>query len=356
MSILDDMVGLVRLPKDLIETANIFLTTDDAVIAATPKDPVWTHRKVTLWRYRNPNRTHAIPVLLVFALINRPHIFDLRPGNSFVEYLISEGFDVYLIDWGEPDDEDGDMGLEKYICDELHWGVREVLRSSGAEQLSIIGWCIGATMTAMYLTRDAKREPAPVVRNAVLLTMPVDTDDCQYTTWLRRDTFDIDSAAASFDSVPGSMIDFSNKMMKPVSNFVTTNRRVFESVRNGKPNRTNYQTMAKWVSDNPGFPSAAYREWITWMYKENRLVRGQMVLRGERVDLHDIVAPSLLVVTADADHIAPRHSTTPFLDMVGASDVTHFDRRGGHIGLMAGSKAKREIWPDIGHWLAERSE
>jgi len=112
--------------------------------------------------------------------------------------------------------------------------------------------------------------------------------------------------------------------------------------------------MAKWVADNPPFPGRAYREWITWMYKENRLVRGRMRLRGRRADL-SAVEQNVLVVTAGADHIAPREGTLPVLDQVGSADVAHLDRPGGHIGLMAGSKARKEAWPDIAEWLDERS-
>jgi polyhydroxyalkanoate synthase subunit PhaC len=124
---------LVRAPAAAVEFANILLTQNDVQVGTSPKDPVWTHRKVTLWRYRSEERKHPIPVLLVFALINRPDIFDLRPGNSFVEYLLGEGFDVFLIDWGYPEEEDSEMGLEEYICDELQWGIREVLRASGQD-------------------------------------------------------------------------------------------------------------------------------------------------------------------------------------------------------------------------------
>jgi polyhydroxyalkanoate synthase subunit PhaC len=108
------------------------------------------------------------------------------------------------------------------------------------------------------------------------------------------------------------------------------------------------------VADNPPFPSRAYREWITWMYKENRLVRGRMRLRGRRVDL-GAIDQNLLVVTAGADHIAPPPGTAPIFDLVSSEDVTHFDRPGGHIGLMAGSRAREEIWPDLAGWLGERS-
>jgi polyhydroxyalkanoate synthase len=91
------------------------------------------------------------------------------------------------------------------------------------------------------------------------------------------------------------------------------------------------------------------------MYKENRLVAGRVRLRGERVDLTRI-EQNLLVVTAAADHIAPPEGTVPILDLVSSEDVTHFDRPGGHIGLMAGSKAKQEIWPELADWLSDRSD
>ena len=106
------------------------MTTDDAVLGASERDAVWTHRGVTLCRYRSTERQYPVPLLLVFALINRPAIFDLRPGHSLVEYLLSEGFDVFLLDWGYPDEEDADTGLDDYVCDELHWAVRETLRAT----------------------------------------------------------------------------------------------------------------------------------------------------------------------------------------------------------------------------------
>lgn len=83
-----------------IEMANIILTRDEAAVGTSPCDVVWTHRKTTLYRYRSSQRRHAVPLLLVFALINRPEIFDLRPGSSLIEFLLDEGFDVFLVDWG----------------------------------------------------------------------------------------------------------------------------------------------------------------------------------------------------------------------------------------------------------------
>jgi polyhydroxyalkanoate synthase subunit PhaC len=341
---------LAQVPRAAFEFANVILTVPDASIGQAPREVIWTHRGTTLYRYRSSRREHAIPVLLVFALINRPEIFDLRRGNSFVEFMLAEGFDVFLVDWGIPDEEDSEMGLAEFVCDELHWAVRETLRTCDEDELTLLGWCIGGTLCAMYCALY----PAAAVRNAVLLTTPIDPSRSLYARWVGHDEFDVDLVAERYRVVPGSGIDFANKLMKPVTNYATTYRRLFQSILDGSDPRESYQAMSKWVADNPPFPGRAYREWITWMYKENRLVGGRLWLRGERVDLGRI-EQNLLVVTADADHIAPPDGTVPLLDLVSSEDVTHLDRRGRHIGLMAGSKAKHEIWPEIAEWLRERS-
>jgi polyhydroxyalkanoate synthase len=352
VSVAERVIGA---PLSALELANVVLTTPDAVIGATPRDVVWTHRGATLYRYRSSERTYAVPILLVFAAINRPEIFDLRPGSSLVEYLLAEGFDLFLLDWGVPDEEDADMGLEEYVCDELHWGIREALRCSGAEELTLLGWCMGATLCAMYcgLVRPDGRPSS--VRNLVLLTMPVDGRSTVYAAWSGGEDFDVDGVADAWRVVPGSAIDFANKLLKPVTNFWTAHRKLADGVASGTTRREAYQPMARWVADNPPFPGRAWAQWIKMIYRDASLVSGRVRLRGRRVDLRRI-DQNLLVVTAQSDHIAPREGTLPIFDLVSSEDVTHFDRPGGHIGLIAGSGARKRIWPDVAAWLAERSE
>ena len=354
---------LGRAPLTALEFANVVLTTDDAIVGATARDVVWTHRGTTLYRYRSEQRTYPVPLLLVFALINRPQIFDLRPGGSLIEYLLGEGFDVFLVDWGSPDEEDAEMGLDEYVCDELHWAIRETLRASGADELSLMGWCIGATLCAMYCglddvptrgTRNGAAGPS-AVRNLALLTMPIDARDSMYAKWVGDPGFDVDQVAEQWGVLPGGAVDFANKMLKPVTNFVTTYRRLWQGIEDGTSRREAYQPMAKWVADNPNFPGRAWSQWIKMMYRDGTLVAGRARLRGQRLDLGRI-DQNLLVVTAGADHIAPRPGTMPFFDLVSSEDVTHLARPGGHIGLIAGSAARKEIWPEMAQWLAERSE
>jgi polyhydroxyalkanoate synthase len=350
MSVLE---RLARWPLDALEYSNVVLTTPDATIAATPRDVVWTHREATLYRYRSSRRQHAVPLLLVFALINRPAIFDLRPGGSFVEYLLEEGFDVFLLDWGVPDEEDADTGFEEYVCDQLHWGIRETLRSSEAEELTLLGWCMGATMCAMYCGLEDDRGRTPV-RNLVLLTTPFDGRETVYARMTDPDALEAAEVAEDWRVLPGWGIDTANKLLKPLTNYFTTYRRLAQDVSDGKARREAYQSMARWVSDNPPFPGRAWRQWLSWLYHDDALLAGRVRLRGRRIDLGRI-DQNLLVVTAAADHIAPRSGTVPIFELVSSRDVTHLDRPGGHIGLIAGSGARREIWPEIAGWLADRS-
>jgi len=345
---------IVSSPLHALEFANVLLTTPDAVVGASERDVIWTHRGTTLYRYRSSRREYPVPLLLVFALINRPDIFDLRPGASLIEYLLDEGFDVFLVDWGSPAEEDAEMGLDEYVCDELHWAIRETLRAGGADELTLMGWCIGATLCAMYCGLDRDREPNPV-RNLALLTMPVDGRGSTYAAWVGNPDFDLDAVAEQWRVLPGGAIDFANKLLKPVTNFLTTYRRLWQGIQDGESRRETYQPMAKWVADNPAFPGRAWSQWIRMMYRDGTLVAGNVRLRGRRVDV-DRIDQNLLVVTAGADHIAPRPGTMPVFELVSSEDVTHMDRPGGHIGLVAGSAARKEIWPEIAGWLRERSE
>jgi polyhydroxyalkanoate synthase len=189
----------------------------------------------------------------------------------------------------------------------------------------------------------------------VLLSTPVDTRRSLYARWVGRDWFDVDYVGDGYEAVPGALIDCANKLMKPVTDYWTTYRRLWENVLNGEIRREAYQTMARWIADNPPFPARALREWITWMYKENRLVRGRLRLGRRAVDLSRI-GQSLLIVTAGADHVAPLEGTRPLLGLVSSQDITRVDRPGGHIGLMAGSGARKGISPEISAWLRGRSQ
>jgi polyhydroxyalkanoate synthase len=61
------------------------VSTSRAKVGQTPKQVIWTFNKAKLYHYIPvvpAEKRHKIPLFLVFALMNKPYILDLRPGNS----------------------------------------------------------------------------------------------------------------------------------------------------------------------------------------------------------------------------------------------------------------------------------
>jgi polyhydroxyalkanoate synthase len=331
------------------------LVTTDAKIAQTPKQVIWTLNKAKLYRYAPvvpEEKRHPIPLFLVFAIMNRPHVLDLRPGHSFVEYMLHRGYDIYLLDWGAPGPEDKNLTFDDYTLEYLPRAVRKVKSVSGSDVFSMLGWCLGALISTLY----AALRPDDGLKNLVLLTAPLDFTDKKaggFIRWTSDETFNPDRIVETFGNVPGEMIDYGAKTLKPVENFIGSYLNLWDNIDNPKVVES-WHAMNTWVRDIIPMAGGAYRQLIHDFYKENRLVQGKLVLRGEHVDLSNLAA-NVLNVIAEADHITPPCQSEGIMDKIGSTDKELFRVRGGHIGIMAGSGAEKTTWPHIEQWLAGRS-
>jgi polyhydroxyalkanoate synthase len=319
----------------------------------TPKEVVWAKNKASLYRYEpRAEKKHPVPILMIYALINRPYVLDLLPGNSLVEFLVGEGFDVYLLDWGEPGDEDRDLSFEDYVLDYIRPAAKRVLRTSRAEEHTLFGYCMGGTMAAMY----AALFPDRPLRNLILLTAPIDFDPEKtglLGLWTDEKHFDPDLLVDSFGNIPSSIIGDAMQMLKPVTNYVGTYAAMWECILEEKPMQT-WKAMNKWVHDGTQFPGAAFRQWISDFYQQNKLVKGEIRLRGQRVDLSNITC-SLMNIAARKDHICPLPQTERTMELVSSKDKEFFVLDAGHVSLLTGPNAKKDLWPKVSSWLEERS-
>lgn len=341
--------------EEKLRTIGRVLTTR-AAIAQTPKEMIWSLNKAKLYRYvpwPQVERRHKVPLLLVFALMNRPYILDLRPGHSFVEFMLSRGYDVYLLDWGAPGPEDRELKFDDYILDYMPRAIRKMKSVSGSEHFSMLGWCIGAILTTIY----AALRPNDGLRNLLLLTAPLDfseKDSITFAKWTDERYFDVDKVLASFGNMPAEMIEYGAKALKPVENYVGNFVRLWDNADNPQIVEA-WHSMYTWVTDNIPMAGGAFRQLIVDLYRNNRLMEGTLMIRGQRVDLSRIRA-NLLTLIAGDDHITPPCQSARIMEKVSSLDKELFRIPGGHIGIMAGSAAAKRTWPHLDGWLNPRSD
>lgn len=354
---MNDRSGMPRALDEAFEKyttgMRIILEGARAETGQTPKEVIWTRNKATLYHYEPAvEKRYRIPLLMVYALINRPYVLDLMPGNSFVEFLVGQGFDVYMLDWGIPGDEDKDLSFEHYVLDYIPRAVAKVLRASHANELSLLGYCMGGTMTAMYA---ALRPEA--LKNLILLTAPIDFTPSNiglYGLWTSDKYLDPDRVADAFGNIPGDFIDTGNRMLKPITNYVGTYVTMWDRIMQDKSMDT-WLAMNKWVNDGIPFPGAAFRQWIREFYQQNKLVKGEICLRGRRVDLANITC-SVLNIAGKKDHICTLSQAEATMRLVSSEDKEFFVLDAGHVGLLTGSDAKKHLWPKVREWLSARSQ
>lgn len=324
-------------------------------VGQTPREIVWSFGKTTVYRYTPKvpvEQRYPVPLLIVYAIVNRPFILDLRPGYSFVEHMLDEGFDVYLIDWGEPGPEDSGITLDDYAVEFLPRVVRRVLRDASATEVSVLGYCFGSLISLLY----GAIYPESPMRNLITLTPPADmsfTDGSKFSTWLDERWFHLDTFVEGIGNLPAEIIKPGAKMLKAVANYWTAYVNLWDRLEN-EDSKQNWQAMHRWVHDGVNVPAEAFRQWVRDYLWANELANGTHMVRGRRVDLGDIEVP-ILNLLAEYDHIVPAGQSLPVCDLVGSEDATTEVLRAGHIGIMAGRSASDVAWPFIARWLTERS-
>jgi polyhydroxyalkanoate synthase subunit PhaC len=355
MAASDNAPGLVDRVSAMVENL-VKVTTTKAPIGQTPRQAIWTLNKATLYRYTPvvpAEQRHPVPLLLVFALMNKSSILDLRPGNSFVEHMVQKGYDTYLLDWGTPGPEDSQTGLGDYTLEYIPRAVRKLKSVSGSDTFNLLGWCIGAMLSTIYASL---RGSAEGLKSLILLTAPLDfteRDKISLARMTEERYFDLDRVLQAHGNMPAGLVDYGAKMLKPVENFVGGYTRLFDNLDDSKV-VDSWHAMNTWVSDAIPLAGAAFRQFIVDFYRGNKLMKGTLSVRGETVDLSQLRA-SVLNVIGEDDHITPPCQSEHLLEKLGSTDKQLLRVPGGHIGLMAGSAAAKGTWPKIDAWLSQRS-
>jgi polyhydroxyalkanoate synthase len=317
---------------------------------ATPYDVVYQEGLLKLLRYRGDSVRFAEPILVCFALVNRPYILDLKTDRSVVRRLLDRGFDVYLIDWGIPDEASSQLRLDDYVCKFLDNVVSFVCDSVGTPQLNLLGYCMGGTMSTMFTALQPDR-----VRNLILMATPIDFagDEGLLNLWAREEYFDVDKLIDAFGNCPGEFLKFVFQLMKPVQNFAEKQLTLSENLSDATF-VDNFVAVERWAADSIPVVGETFRQYVKSLYQQNQLVKGQLRLAGKPVRLEAIDCPLLLLV-AEKDHLVTPESTLALKQHVRSKESQSISIDAGHVGLAVSSRAHRRLWPEAANWIANHS-
>ncbi|HSU56478.1 MAG TPA: class III poly(R)-hydroxyalkanoic acid synthase subunit PhaC [Candidatus Dormibacteraeota bacterium] len=318
----------------------------------TPSEVVYEEDRLRLLHYPSETKArHKTPLVFIYALVNRPYILDLKKGRSVVANFVQQGFDTYLVDWGVPTYADRHLTLEDYINGYMVNVLDYLRQRTGVETASILGYCMGGTMSAMFTALHGER-----VKNLMLLAAPIDfaSNESLLNLWSRPEYFDVDKFVDAFGNCPPELLQSTFLLLRPVGNFLEKPINFYEHMHEDKF-LEDFLTTETWLNDNIPVPGEVYRQFIKYLYQKNLLTQNRMPVGKKIVNLNDIKCP-VLNIMADSDDLVPCSQGMPFTDLVGSKDRKTLLLQGsGHIGLAIGSRAQREVWPAACEWLVKRS-
>ena len=316
----------------------------------TPRVEIYKEDKLTLYRYQAPGSViqNPTPLLIVYALVNRPYMADLQENRPTIRNLLEAGQDVYLIVLGYPDGADRSLTLDDYINGYLDRCVDVILKRHKLERINLLGICQGGTFSLCY----SAMHPAKV-KNLITMVTPVDfqTPDNMLSNWVQH--MDVDTLVDTLGNIPGELLNWTFLSLKPFS--LTGQKYVnMVDVLDDPARLKNFLRMEKWIFDSPDQAGETFRQFIKDFYQGNGLVEGGVRIGGREVDLQQVRMP-ILNIFAEQDHLVPPDASRALRGRTASKDYTELSFPGGHIGIYVSGKAQAQVPPAIGAWLDERS-
>ncbi|HEY5717967.1 MAG TPA: class III poly(R)-hydroxyalkanoic acid synthase subunit PhaC [Motiliproteus sp.] len=316
-------------------------------VGTTPNQVLYRQDKLQLRYYPPATPSCKTPLLIVYALVNRPYILDLQPDRSLIRALTQRGIPVYLIDWGYPDQADRYLDLDDYLNDYLDNCVEQVKQHAANSKVNLLGVCQGGVLSLCY----SCLHPAKV-KNLITLVTPVDFHTCDNVLAALARQIDAQQVLDTYGNFPGPMLTRAYNSLMPMRLGLHKELNLPQQLSNHS-NALNYLRMERWINDCPDLTGAGFKEFLEKFFSANALVKGGLEIGGQQVDLHRIKQP-LLNLFASKDHLVPPSASRALATLTHSSDYSEKEYPGGHIGVFVGRQAQTVLPEDITAWLQQR--
>jgi len=306
------------------------------------------------WRLREYGSSDATPSLLIIpAPIKRPYIWDLTPSVSAVRYCLSRGLRVYLVEWVPPSGGEGHAGLDEYADQAIAACVATVSGEPHGAPPFVMGHSLGGTLAAIFCALEPQS-----VRGLVLLGAPLCFE--QASSRFRDSLVSIvPSTLSETDVVAGSLLSQVSAIASP--NTFLWSRWMDAAFSLADPSALDiHARVERWALDEVALPGKLVNQIVQWLYRENRLCRGTLSVRGRTLGPSSLAIPTLAIVNS-GDEIGPAASIAPFIDRMPTQDTRIIEYPGEvgvslqHLGMLVGRQAYARVWPQIISWLKTRS-
>ena len=359
--------GLENLAADLTrggEGLSIRQSADSFVIgenvATAPGKVVFRNALIELIQYAPATETvYERPLLIFPPWINKFYIIDLRPENSFVRWLVSKGYTVFLVSWVNPDASAAQKGFEDYMREGIFAALDAVEQATGVRDPNVVGYCIGGTLLAATLAWMAAKKDGRI-HSATFWAAQTDFSEAGELQ-VFVDDVQIDALQKQMEAKGGVL---PGAKMAGAFNMLRANDLIWSFVIN------NYLLgkaaapfdLLYWNSDTTRMPEKLHLSYLRNCYRDNALAKGEMELGGVRLDLAKVKVPVYLQ-SAREDHIAPARSVYKAVNLF--SGPARFILAGsGHIAGVINPPAanKYQFWTnekkaaDFDTWLPSAKE
>jgi len=335
--------------RKLLDGLKLLPGVEDVDYGVTERQEVWSDGKVKLYRFVSEHAGNGQPpLLIVYALVNRPYMVDLQDGRSLVQKLLALGQEVYVLDWGYPDRSERFLNLEDYLLRYIDGAVDHLRAERDGKPVNLLGICQGGVFSLCYSALRPHK-----VQNLITMVTPVDfhTADNMLSHWARQ--VDVDLFVDTLGNIPADLMNASYLMLKPFRLNVQKYVGLMD-ILDDRQALEDFLRMEKWIFDSPDLAGEAFRQFVKQFYQDNGLMQGGVRIGAESVDLQSVQMP-VLNIYAEQDHLVPPAASRAMAGRIGSRDYTEVGFRGGHIGIYVSGRAQREVPAAIHDWLSRHS-
>jgi poly[(R)-3-hydroxyalkanoate] polymerase subunit PhaC len=337
------------LDRELRERADVFLRGLEAYRhhpyqrASAAPPVVWRDGTTSLLDYAPDG---GVPVLVVPSLVNRAYILDLSAERSLLRYLARQGLRPLLIDWARPGPLERGFTLSDYIAGRLDAAFEAAVALAGAP-LGVVGYCMGGLL-ALALAERRQRE----VASLALLATPWNfhAEQAEQARLLGSLAALADLSFAPLGELPVDVLQALFFGLDPLLALRKFSR--FAALDPASAEAREFVALEDWLNDGVPLALPVARECLAQWYGANEPGRGAWLVAGAPVVPARFAKPALVVVPA-RDRIVPPASAIALATAL--PRASRLDPPLGHIGMIVGRHAEREVWQPLARWLLDGS-